>query len=140
VVVTDQLVALSRSDAELDGVFAHEMSHVNHAHGLQSVYQASLVPAMIAFVTGDASQVGQIGAILPGILLQATYSRAFEQQADDDANRTLRAHGEDPGALADLLERMERQMCDKGGCLPSWLGSHPGTAARALRLRHVLPH
>ena len=140
VVMTDQLATLSHDDAELDGVFAHEMSHVNHAHGLQSVYQASLVPAAIAFVTGDASQVGQIGAILPGILLQSAYSRSFEQDADNDANGELRAHGEDPGQLANLLERMDRQTCSKSGCGPSWLGSHPATAARALRLRHVLPH
>ena len=107
------------------GVFAHEMSHVNHAHGLQSVYQASLVPAVIAFVTGDAGQVGHIAAILPGILLQAAYSRGFEQQADDDANRELRAHGEDPGRLADLLERMEHEICNKGGCLPELAGFPP---------------
>jgi Zn-dependent protease with chaperone function len=140
VVVTDQLAALSHNDEELDGVFAHEMSHVNHAHGLQSVYQASLVPAAIAFITGDASQAGHIAAILPGILLQSAYSRAFEQTADDDANSMLRMHGEDPGHLANLLERLDRQMCAKAGCLPSWLGSHPVTAARALRLRHTLPH
>lgn len=140
VVMTDQLATLSRNDEELDGVFAHEMSHVNRAHGLQSVYQASLVPAAIAFVTGDASQAGHIATILPGIVLQSAYSRAFEQTADDDANAKLRAHGEDPAYLANLLERLERQLCSKGGCLPSWLGSHPVTAARALRLRHVLPH
>jgi Zn-dependent protease with chaperone function len=140
VVITDQLAQMSRDDQELDGVFAHEMSHVNHAHGLQSVYQASLVPAVIAFVTGDAGQVGHIAAILPGILLQSAYSRGFEQEADDDANRELRAHGEDPGHLADLLERMEREICSKGECLPSWLGSHPQTAVRALRLRHGLTH
>jgi Zn-dependent protease with chaperone function len=140
VVMTDQLAALSHNDTELDGVFAHEMSHVNHAHGLQSVYQASLVPAAIAFVTGDASQAGHITAILPGILLQSAYSRAFEQTADDDSNSELRAHGEDPAHLADLLERLDHQMCAKGGCLPSWLGSHPATAARTLRLRHTLPH
>lgn len=140
VVLTDQLAQMSHDGQELDGVFAHEMSHVNRAHGLQSVYQASLVPAAIAFVTGDATQVGHVAAILPGLLLQSAYSRGFEQEADDDANRELRAHGEDPGRLANLLERMERDSCAKGGCLPSWLGSHPQTAARAFRLRHRLTH
>ena len=48
-------------------------------------------------------------AILPGVLLQSAYSRTFEQQADDDAAALLRRHGEDPGQLADLLERMERE-------------------------------
>jgi Zn-dependent protease with chaperone function len=139
IVITDQLVAMARNDVEIDAVFAHEMAHVNHAHGMQRVYQASLVPAAIAFITGDASQVTQFAAVLPGILLQSAYSRAFEQQADDDAATLLLQHGEGPGHLADLLERMERKSCGKGGCGPSWLGSHPATAERAARLRRARP-
>lgn len=137
IVMTDQLVAMTGNDVEIDAVFAHEMSHVNHAHGMQRIYQASLVPAAIAFITGDASQVAQFAAVLPGILLQSAYSRGFEQQADDDAATLLRLHDEDPGHLADLLERMERKSCGKTGCGPSWLGSHPATAERAARLRRA---
>ena len=137
IVMTDQLAAMVQNDAEIDAVFAHEMAHVNHAHGMQRVYQASLVPAAIAVLTGDASQVAQFAAVLPGILLQSAYSRGFEQQADDDAAALLRRHGEDPGHLADLLERMERKSCGKTGCGPSWLGSHPATAERAARLRRA---
>jgi Zn-dependent protease with chaperone function len=135
IVMTDQLVAMARNDTEIEGVFAHEMAHVNHAHVLQRVYQASLVPAAIAFITGDATQVGHFATILPGVMLQASYSRAFEQQADDDAAKLLRRMGEDPGQLAGLLERIEQKMCGKGDCGPSWLGSHPATAERAARLR-----
>jgi Zn-dependent protease with chaperone function len=137
IIVTDQIVPLVKKDAEIEGVFAHEISHVDHAHGLQRIYQASLVPAAIAFITGDASQLGQFATILPGILLQSAYSREFEQQADDDAARLMRRLGKDPGALADLLERMEGKLCGKEGCGPSWLGSHPATAARAARLRKL---
>jgi Zn-dependent protease with chaperone function len=137
IVVTDQLVALAQNDAEIDGVLAHEMAHVNHADGLQSVYQASLVPAAIAFITGDASQIAQMAAILPGVLLESSYSRTFEQQADDDAAVILRRHGEDPGQLANFLERMDLRNCSKHGCGPSWLGSHPATTLRAARLRRA---
>jgi uncharacterized membrane protein YjgN (DUF898 family) len=42
--------------------------------------------------------------------------------------------------LADLLQRLEQVTCSKGGCLPSWLGSHPATEARVLRLRHGMTH
>ncbi|HWD60832.1 MAG TPA: M48 family metalloprotease, partial [Stellaceae bacterium] len=73
--------------------------------------------------------------LLPGVLLQASYSRAFEQEADDDAARLLRRMGADPSRLADLLEAMEGKMCAHDSCGPSWLGSHPATAARAARLR-----
>lgn len=135
IVLTDQLAAMVAKDAEIEGVFAHEMAHVNRAHTLQQVYQASLVPAIIAFVTGDATQVGHFAAILPGILLQSAYSRQFEQESDDDAARTLRGMGGDPGALGDLLERMEKKLCGRKGCGPGWLGDHPATAERAARLR-----
>lgn len=135
VVVTDQLVRLANSDAELEGVIAHEMSHVDRAHGLQRAYQASLVPATIAFITGDVSQAGHIATILPGVLLQSAYSREFERQADDDAAAQLRRMGVSPAPLGALLLRIEAKMCGKEGCLPSWLGSHPATAERAARLR-----
>jgi len=136
VILTDQMIPLVIRDEEIEGVFAHEMSHVDHAHGLQRIYQASLVPAAIAFVTGDASQLGHFAAILPGILLQSAYSRAFEQQADDDAAALLRRMGKSPAPLADLLERMEKKMCGRqGGCGPNWLGTHPATDLRAQRLR-----
>lgn len=136
VVVTDQIVPLVKRDEEIQGVFAHEMSHVDRAHGLQRIYQASLVPAAIAFVTGDASQVAHFATVLPGILLQAAYSRSFEQQADDDAAKLLHHMGKSTAPLADLLERLDKKMCGHAGdCVPSWLGSHPATALRAARLR-----
>jgi len=135
IVVTDQLFPLIQSDAELEGVLAHEMSHVDHRHGLQGLYQASLVPAAIALVTGDLSQIAQMATILPGILVEAGYSRSFEQQADDDAAAALNANGEDPAALAHLLARMDEKVCGKkSSCPPSWLGSHPATAERVQRL------
>ena len=137
IIVTDQIIPLVKSDAEIEGVFAHEISHVDRAHGLQRIYQASLVPAAIAFITGDASQLGQFATILPGILLQSAYSRDFEQRADDDAARLMRRMGKSPAPLGDLLERMESKLCGKDACGPGWLGSHPATAARAFRLRKL---
>lgn len=136
IVVTDEIIALVKNDDEIEGVFGHEMSHVERAHGLQRVYQASLIPAAIAFVTGDVSQLGQFAAILPGLLLQSAYSRDFEQEADDDSARVMRGMGKSPEALASLLERMEKKICGrKDGCAVGWLGSHPDTAQRAARLR-----
>ncbi|MBI3677152.1 MAG: M48 family metallopeptidase [Proteobacteria bacterium] len=137
IVVTDEIWPLVKEDAEIEGVFAHEISHVNHKHGLQSIYQASLIPATIAVVTGDASQIGQIATILPGVLLQSAYSRRFEQQADDDAAATLAKAGEDPAALARFLQRMDDNFCKKRACAPSWLGSHPQTSDRVFKLLHA---
>jgi Zn-dependent protease with chaperone function len=137
IVMTDQLWLYVRADDELQGVFAHEIAHVDRTHSLQALYQAALVPAALAIVTGDISQISQMAAILPGVLIQAAYSRGLEQEADDDAAVTVRRLGGNPAHMADLLERLDTRLCAKSGCPPSWLGSHPQTAARALRLRNT---
>ena len=135
VILTDQLYGMVKSDDELEGVFGHEIAHADRRHALQSVYQASLVPAAIALMTGDVTQAGQMATILPGILLQSAYSRGMEQQADDDSAAMMRRIGGDPAALGNLLVRMESKICGRTGCMPSWLGDHPETAMRASRLR-----
>jgi Zn-dependent protease with chaperone function len=135
IVMTDELWPLIKNDEEIEGVFAHEMSHVDHAHGLQRIYEASLFPAALAIFTGDVSQISQMAAILPGIIAQSAYSRSFEQEADDDAAATLRSMGERPSHMADLLERLDKKMCAGKTCPPSWIGDHPNTLERAARLR-----
>jgi Zn-dependent protease with chaperone function len=134
IVITDEIFPFIKSDAELEGVLAHEMSHADHRHGLQRIYQASLVPGAIAVATGDASQLGHLTTLVPGVLLQSAYSREFEQQADDDAAAALVADGKDPAALGQLLQRMDAKVCGKEGCGPGWLASHPATADRVNRL------
>jgi Zn-dependent protease with chaperone function len=135
IILTDQLYELVKRDDELEGVFGHEIAHVDHRHVLQTVYEDSLIPVAIALMTGDASQFGQIAAVLPLMLIQSSYSRDFEQQADDESARMMERIGADPSALGDLLERMDKKLCGKEGCAPGWLGSHPATEERAVRLR-----
>ena len=46
----------------------------------------------------------------PGVLLQTSYSRDLENEADDYALREAPRLALDPGKLANLLERLERCM------------------------------
>lgn len=135
IVLTDELWALSRNDEEIEGVFGHEMSHVDRLHQLQEVYQAAMIPAALAVITGDISQVSQLAAVLPGVVVESRHQRDFEQQADDDAAARLIAMHVRPSRLAELLERLEASHCGKPGCPSDWLGSHPDTASRAAKLR-----
>ncbi|MDR0781549.1 MAG: M48 family metallopeptidase, partial [Pseudomonadales bacterium] len=137
IIMTDQLVALAQSDDELEGVLGHEASHVIHAHALQRTYQASIIPVMITFVSGDVSSLSHTAALLPGVLLQSNYSKTFEQQADDDSALALKRVGIEPSHLADILERIEKKYCGDQGCGANWLGTHPDTEVRAAHLREA---
>ncbi len=135
VVMTDELYVLVKRDDELEGVFGHEMAHADHRHALQMLYESSLLPVAIALMTGDATQFGQIATVLPTMLIESSYSRGFEQQADDDSAVMMKRIGADPSALGEFLERLDKKLCGKNGCAPSWLGSHPAATERAARLR-----
>ena len=135
VVVTDKLWAMVRDDDEALGVFAHEISHVDHAHQLQRVYQVSLWPAAAATLTGDISRMSEMAANLPRLIAQAPVPDGFERQADDDAARMMRAMGARPSHLAALLERLDRAACQGAYCPAGWVSNHADVAARTARLR-----
>lgn len=119
-VVTDALVELlaDQPDALL-GVLGHEWGHVQHRHGMQGVARAALAGAALSALTGD---MGTLLAAAPAVLLQMSYSREFERQADEAAAAVLRAAGRSPAAMVaffDKLGAIERPEA------PPFLSTHP---------------
>ena len=135
VVVTDKLWAAMQDEDEALGVFAHEISHVDHAHQLQRVYQVSLWPAIVATLTGDISRMSEMAANLPGLIAQSPVPDGFERQADNDAAAMMRALGAKPSHLAALLARLDRSSCRGKYCPAGWVSDHADIAARVARLK-----
>lgn len=129
IVMTDELVAIATDEAIL-GVLAHELGHLRHRHSLKGLIEASLISSLVGVMLGDFST---ILATVPATLLQLSYSRAHEQQADDEAIAMLASAGLSTEPLAALFEQLEAK---RGGSDGPWLlSSHPGTKERIARLR-----
>ncbi|MCP2013020.1 Zn-dependent protease with chaperone function [Deinococcus sp. HSC-46F16] len=145
VVMTDQLVALSKSDRELVGVLAHEAGHVTGRHGLAAVYQGLGLTLLTVAVTGDVVSAGTFAAAVPAALLRGGYSRAAETEADRVAGAYLMETYGTTKPLRDLLARLEtgRRSADESdveageGGLGDLLETHPGTAGRIEHLREI---
>ncbi|ANE43832.1 M48 family metallopeptidase [Deinococcus puniceus] len=144
VVMTDQLVALARSDRELMGVLAHESGHVTSRHGLAGVYQALGLTLLTTVVTGDLISAGTFAAAVPAALLQRGYSRAAETQADEVAGAFMLEKYGTTKPLRDILARLEADDAEadensvkEGNSLENLLQSHPGTANRIEHLREL---
>lgn len=142
VVLTDQLVALAKSDRELVGVLAHETGHVTNRHGLAGVYQALGLAALTTVVTGDLVSASTFAAAVPAALLRGGYSRAAETQADEDSGRFMMERYRTTRPLQDILARLEREVGggEDGDGEPSvfdLLRSHPGTAQRIEHLKAI---
>jgi predicted Zn-dependent protease len=144
VFVTRGLLALARSEDELAGVIAHEIAHVAARHSVRQTTAATplaLVFGVPAAIAGSVNRtlgtlVGLPGAIVSGLALSA-YGREQEYEADALGAELALAAGFRPAALAEFLERLEREEALHGEAPPplSFFASHPKTPDRIKRTR-----
>jgi predicted Zn-dependent protease len=151
IMVTDGMILhiLGKADefdeeqqAQLAGVLAHEIGHIEKRHSVRVMARSSLTAAASAALFGDFSAVA---AGLPAVVMNMQYSRQMETDADGYAIALLREKGISPEPLADLFESLEEvHEADGSSHLPRWMaatmtymGSHPASAERSERLRRA---
>ncbi|MBT3206296.1 MAG: M48 family metallopeptidase [Gammaproteobacteria bacterium] len=106
IIFTDELVALSQNDLELLAIFAHEVGHVAHRHVLRRIIQDSLLAVLVLMMTGDVSSASSIVYAIPSLLLELSYSREFESDADDFAYEFLVQNEIETIHFANIMTRL----------------------------------
>lgn len=146
IIVTDAMVDLAKRDEELAGILAHESGHIRSRHVLRQVLQGTGIGLLIAVVTGDISSITSLSATIPTALINAGYSREFENEADDAAVVYLVKAGIQPKIYADTLAKLQAEHDKRSGEKTdsrSWspmdlLSTHPVTSERIKRV--LAPH
>ncbi|MCC5807944.1 MAG: M48 family metallopeptidase [Opitutales bacterium] len=136
IVITDELVELAETDAEVYAVAAHELGHVHHNHGMRSALQAAGHFIVITVFLGDVSSVLSVAAALPSVLIETGHSRRFELEADTFAAEFGMATGLGVAPLVSILESLTDAYGGEGKHL-SWISTHPPTAERVELLRAI---
>lgn len=132
VFVNSGLIAATRTEAELAGVMAHEMAHVQLRHGTNQVSKANLIqlPAALAGAALGSGTVGQIAQIGLGVGLNGlflSYSREAETEADALGAHIMADAGYNPMAMARFFETLQAGGGARG---PQFLSSHPDPGNR----------
>ncbi|NBV44730.1 MAG: hypothetical protein EBR86_03595 [Planctomycetia bacterium] len=132
IVVFTGLLREAGGPEEVAGVLAHEIQHVLHRHALRRLVQQFGSATVIAMATGG----GDIGRMAgrAGQLVQLSYGREQEAEADRDGLALLHRARLPPEALVVFFERLERAA---PGALPEFLSTHPDTARRIGELRRL---
>ncbi len=136
--VLDGLIALAESDEEIIAVLAHELGHVVERHGVQSVLRSTGIFLIVSVLMGDIASASSIAAALPAILIESSYSRKFEFEADAYAAELLLQTGRSPEALCLILIRLTGDLEDSKEHpynLTEIFASHPETAKRVKAIR-----
>lgn len=128
------MIEAAKTEGEVAGVMAHEISHVALRHGT-----AQATKGQTASIFGALGQIG--GAILGGGLGQVLsttsqigaglklmqYSREFESQADILGAQIMARAGYNPNEMANMFRTIEKE---SGGGGPEWMSSHPNPGNR----------
>lgn len=141
ILITRGMLKLCGNEDEVAAALAHEVAHVAHRDGVNSVvssrWAAVVADRRIAAAKERGGRAAEMAALYEDsindvfkTMVTNGYSRTAEWAADQEALRTLSRAGYSPGALASLLTKMVAQ--EKRG-----LGiyrTHPPTALRLARV------
>ncbi len=135
IVLTDDLYERVDGDRDiLVGVLGHELGHVRHRHGMRMLVQAGVLSATAGALYGDFST---LFSQIPVLLGQASYSRAFEHEADVDSVRLMKADGISPAVMAQFFVKVRRPRPGDAAAsapklphMPLALASHPADEER----------
>ncbi len=117
----DGLLQKAQSADEVAGVIAHELGHVRHRDNMRKVIQNGGTSFLIGILFGDITGGS---AVIFGTrsILDASYTRDAERQADAFAIETMHKLGRSPRPMGELLVRVTG---DRGQRTSTILDSHP---------------
>lgn len=143
------ILPITRDDAGLATVVAHEIAHASARHGAERMSHGMAVQLGGAVLSGvlGAYGVGGAGSDLAmqayglgtqvGVLLP--YSRTQELEADRIGLLYMARAGYDPRAAVAFWQRFQAYNARQGGRPPEFLSTHPMDSHRIAALQKFMP-
>lgn len=146
ILITKGMIQIAQTEDELASIIAHELAHISHRDGINSIKQARWTEALTIIGTKAARQYGSeelarlvnifegsVEDILKTLVVNG-YSRTQEFLADEKALSYLAKTGYNPNALVNVLERMKKYS-SAGGIFKT----HPQAEDRINNIREKIP-
>jgi hypothetical protein len=128
------MIEAARTEGEMAGVMAHEISHVALRHGTAQASKGQKY-GLLAGIAGIAGTilggpgVGQL-AQAPFAVYLLKFSREYETEADILGAQIMAQAGYDPRDLANMFRTLQQQGAGGGG----FLSDHPSPSDRYARI------
>lgn len=115
---------------EVAGVLAHELAHVQLRHGLSNIVRQAGFFIGFSVLIGDLGAVEQVFLSNATSLVEMSFSRDQETQADAEAVALMHRAKLNPLGLPRFLLTLSAQE-GIAGALPSFLSTHPNSQQRS---------
>ncbi len=146
ILITRGMIELAQTEDEIASILAHEIAHINHRDGINSIKKARWMEALTIIGKKAVSQFGSEELVKLTNIFEGTvedvvktlilngYSKTQEFLADEKALFYLNKAGYNPYALINVLERMKKYSLKEG-----ILKTHPSGEDRLNNLREKVP-
>ncbi|MBE9050970.1 M48 family metallopeptidase [Nostocales cyanobacterium LEGE 11386] len=125
------LIKAADNEAELASVIAHEIGHIGGRHLVQQMRQRAIAGGVASAAGLDRNAAVGIGVELA---LNRPRSRQDEFDADNRGLRTLTRAGYAQSAMVSFMQKLMQ----RGGSVPTFLSTHPGTSDRISALQRSI--
>jgi predicted Zn-dependent protease len=141
--ITRGMLKYCDNEDQLAAVLAHEVGHVAHKDGINSISKARWTEVWTAMGVEAAKQYGGVAGNLVSLfegsiddvfktIVVNGYSRSAEEAADQAGVQTLARAGYYPGAMVVLLDKMNAQGKGASGGI---FKTHPPTSERLAKVK-----
>lgn len=107
--VNKGFILLVDSSEEYLGVVAHELMHVEKRHVLRSSFEALGLFTFLSLFFGDLTGIAAVALDQGQALMQLSYSRELEEEADHLAFDLLVYNGINPLGLSESLKKLQQE-------------------------------
>ena len=137
VFITEGLLRLLKSEAEVAAVLGHEIGHVIARHSSERLAKEQLTQGLLgALVIGSGDYTtAQIGQVV-GSMINMSYGRDDELESDALGIRIMAEGSYDPRAMSRVMGVLAK--ASGGSRQPEFFSTHPAPENRAVRIREEI--
>ncbi len=135
IVVFSAILDSMKSYEALVALLGHEASHVNHRHSVKMLCRNLAGYLTVSLLFSDVNGVMAVLADNAQQLHSLSYSRKFEQEADEQGLKILMDNHIDPNGMLQLFEQLESA---SKFTIPQILSSHPLTKERKSHMQEII--
>lgn len=135
IVVYTAILDIMKNPDELAALLAHEASHINNRHSTKLLCRNLAGFMIVSLLFSDVNGIMAVVAENAQQIHSLSYSRKFEQEADEQGVRILMANDIDPNGMIRLFEQLENE---NKFSIPKILSTHPLTQERKEHIKRMI--
>jgi predicted Zn-dependent protease len=135
IVVYSEILNKMQNSSELAALLAHEAVHVNHRHSTKMLCRNLAGYMLISLIFSDVNGIMAVLADNAQQLHSLSYSRKFEQEADEQGLKILMNNHIDPNGMVQLFTLIEKE---EKMAVPKIISTHPLTKERKENMQEII--